>query len=382
MQILYTLNSGTPGGMEQHVLDLVEIIVENGHQAFVWCSTGVISDWYKKAGAVVKIFSIKTDIDPLYIYNLYKFLRAEKIDVVHAHELKAVVNTLIAAKLAGVKIRISNTHTPISEWQIRKLAKKLNVLFYSQVVNLLSTKEIALTESRKRVKVAEGIIEDKLEVIPNCVDYNHFDQDFITRLSYRKELLQEYNINSGAFVFGCVGRMTVEKGQDVLIRAFADFLNKIGNGQDVYLMLAGGGLRENELKQLSETLKIREKVIITGVFNAEGREKYFSAIDIFVLPSRAEGFGIVLLEAMASGLPCICSDLEVLQEVGGSTCMYFESENHLDLFDKMYFYFEKKSELGRLGEAAKIRVKELFTKENFSEKYLNLYSELLNGRNK
>src|SRR3972149_7696053 len=100
-------------------------------------------------------------------------------------------------------------------------------------------------------------------------------------------------------------------------------------------------------------------------------------MDIVAVPSRAEGFGIVLLEAMVSGLPCICSDLEVLQEVGGSTCLYFDTDNYIDLADKMFFFYEKKNELKRLGEAAQNRVKELFSVENFANKYLNLYSELL-----
>ena len=381
MKILYTLNSGSPGGMEQHVLDLVTAIVSNGDTVYVWCPEGITSDWYKNAGALVENHSIKLDIDPLYIYSLVKFLVANKIDIVHSHELKAGVNALIAAKLAGVKSRISHTHTPVSEWKINEIKRKFNTLLYSLIVNLLSTKEIALTESRKRVKISEGINENKLVVIPNCVNHELFAQDSDVVVDNKKEILQKYKINMGAFVFGCVGRLTIEKGQDVLIKAFAEFSEKIGREQEIYLMLIGGGPREAELKRLSETLHVEDKVIITGIFDAEEREKYFASIDIFVFPSRAEGFGIVLLEAMASGLPCICSDLEVLQEVGGSTCLYFDTDNYIDLADKMFFFYEKKNELKRLGEAAQNRVKELFSVGNFANKYLNLYSELLtNGK--
>src|SRR3990167_878035 len=311
MRILFTLNSGTYGGMDQHALDLV--------------------------------------------------------------------NTTVAAGLAGVKNRVTHTHTPISEWRISNFKKKFNSWFYSLVVNLLSSREVALTESRKRVKMDEGISEEKLIVIPNCVNYEQFSPELDSIQNNRKEIFQRYSIDSGAFVFGCVGRLTIEKGQDTLVKAFAEFMKKVEGENNIQLLLAGGGVRKEDIDKLCSTLNINNKVIITGVFEADGRERYYSAIDIFVLPSRAEGFGIVLLEAMSSGLPCICSDLEVLQEVGGSTCLYFDTDKFMDLADKMFFFYGKRSELGRLGESARNRVKELFSIENFSERYLNLYSELLNG---
>ena len=219
-------------------------------------------------------------------------------------------------------------------------------------------------------------------VIPNCVNYEQFSPELDSIQNSRKEIFQRYSIDSGAFVFGCVGRLTIEKGQDTLVKAFAEFMKKVEGENNIQLLLAGGGVRKEDIDKLCSTLTIKDKVIITGVFEADGREKYYSAIDIFVLSSRAEGFGIVLLEAMSSGLPCICSDLEVLQEVGGSTCLYFDTDNFMDLADKMFFFYEKRSELGRLGESARNRVKELFSIENFSERYLNLYSELLNGGKK
>ena len=382
MRILFTLNSGTYGGMEQHVLDLVNTTVSVGNKVYVWCSEGAMGELYKNSGATVEYHRIKLDLDPIYIYSLYKFLVDNKIDVVHSHELKAGINTLIAAGLAGVKNRVTHTHTPISEWRISNFKKKFNSWFYSLVVNLLSSREVALTESRKRVKMDEGISEEKLVVIPNCVNYEQFSPELDSIQNNRKEIFQRYSIDSGAFVFGCVGRLTIEKGQDTLVKAFAEFMKKVEGENNIQLLLAGGGVRKEDIDKLCSTLTIKDKVIITGVFEADGREKYYSAIDIFVLSSRAEGFGIVLLEAMSSGLPCICSDLEVLQEVGGSTCLYFDTDNFMDLADKMFFFYEKRSELGRLGESARNRVKELFSIENFSERYLNLYSELLNGGKK
>src|SRR5688572_29126389 len=146
MNILYTLNSAKPGGMEQHTLDLVKSMVERGHRVFVWCPQGDVAEWFRYGGALVSEVSLTYDIDPGYIFKLVKFLKDHQIDVVHAHELKATVNTLIAAKIAGTKVRVSHTHTPISTWQMNPVIRFLDTVLYSVLVNLLSTCEIALTE--------------------------------------------------------------------------------------------------------------------------------------------------------------------------------------------------------------------------------------------
>ncbi len=118
MNILYVLNSGTPGGMEQHVLDLVKGMVSNGNKVVVACKKGEIANWYADAGATVYKREIRFDIDLFYISFLINILKKENIDIVHAHELKAVANSLIAGLFAGTKVKVTHTHTPISEWQV------------------------------------------------------------------------------------------------------------------------------------------------------------------------------------------------------------------------------------------------------------------------
>ncbi len=378
MKILYTLNSGTPGGMEQHVLDLVSGFVSRGHEVHVWCKEGVIADWYKNAGAVVTKDTINLDIDPFYISRLYKYIKANTFDVVHSHEVKAGGNTLIASSFAGTKVRLSHVHTPISEWQVAPIKKFLNSVFYTIIVSMLSTKEIALTESRKRVKESEGIPPSKLVVLPNGLNIEKFNIPYSAKIFNRKEIIERYSVSNDSFIVGNVGRLTEEKGIPVLLEAFANFLqNKHIDANKVKLFLVGGGKLEESLKSQAEKLGILDKVIITGVFKDEDLVKFYSTIDLFVTPTLAEGFGIVLLEAMASKLPIICSDLEVLQEVGGSAVVSFEMGNAIDLSEKMVNLYEKKDNLENLKEAAFQRVNELYTLEHFVANYEELYQSLL-----
>jgi glycosyltransferase involved in cell wall biosynthesis len=383
MNILYIINSGRPGGMEQHTLDLVKGMVGNGHKVWVWCAEGPINNWFREAGAEVIIRTPAIEIDPVYIYGLLKFLKKEKIDVVHAHEVKVGVNALIAAKLAGVKVRITHTHTPISTWQIDERKKKINILVNTFFVNWLADREIALTASRKKIKMSEGIKEDKLAVIPNALDTVKFYVTAEEYRAYREEIRNRYHIPEDAFVFGNLSRITEEKGHDILVEAFRGFLEFAAAGDaPVYLLIAGGGKLEEKLRQQTEELGIKEKVIITGVFEAEDLIKFYAAFDAFIFPSRAEGFGIVLIEAMYSKLPVICSDLEVLQEVGGSTVIFFEDGNARDLSDKMNNLYLKRDRFEALVEGAHQRVLDLYSMEKFVKNYNDLYLNIFEDKRK
>ena len=378
MRILYTLNSSKPGGMEQHVLDLVVGLVNKNHQVFVWCPNGTPADSYKASKAKLININIRGDLDSEYILALAKFLREEKIDIIHAHEPKAVVNSLMAAFLSGTKVRISHTHTPISEWEVRAFKKKLNIFVYTVVVNLFSTAEIALTESRQRVKVKEGILAKKLHVFPNGVDILKFNISQNLRINYRQEMLERHQIPSDAFVFGNIGRISEEKGHFVLLDGFSKFLKMAGvDIERVFLVLVGGGKLEASVRKTVEDLGISKNVVVTGGFAEENKVKYYSALNCFVFPSLAEGFGIVLLEAMASSLPILCSDLEVLQEVGDGTALFFEVGNSESLAGMLLSVYQRRDAVNKMGEEALARVHSLYSVEKFVEDYEKFYIDLL-----
>jgi glycosyltransferase involved in cell wall biosynthesis len=378
MRILYTLNSGKPGGMEQHVLDLVKGMVDLGYKTFVWCPDGEIVDWFKAAGAEVITTEIKWDLDPKYISRLSKFLRENKVSVLHAHELKAASNSLIAGFLAGTEVRVTHIHTPMTEWQVPNLFKKIITVIqtaaYSLQVNLFGTKEIALTESRKKVKQKEGIISGKLAVIPNGLDTEYFGTYFSDKPALGKEIRARYNIPDNAFVFGNLGRHTEEKGQATLIEAFGGFVNTTTDNQEYILLFAGGGKLEKEHKKLARKFKVADKVIFTGIFDDADKLGMYAAMDAFVHPTLAEGFGIVLMEAMYLEIPIIATNLPVLHEVGGDTVAFFEKGNVVHLVERMRALAH--GEVVTFG-SSKERVERLYTKEKFVQNYQNLYLELL-----
>jgi glycosyltransferase involved in cell wall biosynthesis len=172
--------------------------------------------------------------------------------------------------------------------------------------------------------------------------------------------------------------MTLEKGHEVLIKGFAKALNSYSPERPVYLLLAGGGELEESLKLLAKNLKFESKVIVTGVFERDYLEKFYNTFDIFIFPSLAEGFGLVLIEAMANALPVISSDLEVLREVGGPDVVYFKSQDSDDLKDKIVDMLKTTSvEKTEIGIKLRNRVTENFSLDEFIENYFSLYQNLL-----
>lgn len=377
MKILLTIDSGSPGGAEQHVLDIVNAMVANGYEVLVWCRDGVISEHYRAAGAKVTTRAIKRDIDLAYIFALISFLRREKIQIIHAHELRAVGNSLIAGFLSGTKVKISQIHTPFSQWQISKFKQIIYVMSYGIAVRLLSTKEIAVSKASSQIKRKEGIPSNKLAVTLNCVDINKMTLSHNERANYRQELCKKYNLPSDSYIVGNLSRTTAEKGHSILLRAFSQLLSESAQ-KNLYLIIAGGGELLEQLKNLSKELKIEDRVVFTGKFEDEDKIKLYSSFDCFVFPTLAEGFGIVMLEAMLSELPVICSDLPVLREVAGDNAVFFKFSDvsDLDLRMREVLSFDTVTRQTITNSASKW-VEERYSQNKFNETYLKLYEGLL-----
>ena len=136
-------------------------------------------------------------------------------------------------------------------------------------------------------------------VIRNGVDFTKFRNVPEDRHAIRQEL----GIADSTYVIGQIGRFTYQKNPEFTVQIFKKLLE---TKEDACLLLIGRGKQENELRQLVRDLQIEEKVRI--LINREDIPRLLKAMNVFILPSRFEGLGIVLIEAQVSGLPCVVSD--------------------------------------------------------------------------
>lgn len=150
--------------------------------------------------------------------------------------------------------------------------------------------------------------------------YNRINVEAVQAEQVSREEAREFlDVPQDAWLVGNVGRLHPDKDQATLIRGFAKALPKLPASSILFIM--GTGRLERELKDLSIKLGVEERVRFSGQIS-DGR-RYFKAFDVFVLSSDHEPFGMVLLEAMAAGLPIICSECGGGPEVPGEAGWLF-----------------------------------------------------------
>ncbi len=136
-------------------------------------------------------------------------------------------------------------------------------------------------------------------VLHNAIDTNHFAYNTFVRTITRTKL----GISEQELVIGHVGRFVQQKNHTFLLDIFNELLKMNPNSR---LLLLGEGDTEEQVQQKAKTLGIAQKVIFAGTHSDTA--PFYQAMDVFVLPSLFEGFGIVNIEAQCSGLPCLISD--------------------------------------------------------------------------
>ena len=149
------------------------------------------------------------------------------------------------------------------------------------------------------------IPKSKIRIMKNAIEVERFRFDEARREALRHELGLD-----GALVLGTAGRFAYSKNYDFLLDVFAGFYRK--NPRARLLLLGDGELREDLERQIREN-RLEDAVLLLGW--RTNMEAYFQAMDLFLLPSRFEGLGIAAVEAVASGLPCIVSDIRGNREL-------------------------------------------------------------------
>ena len=192
--------------------------------------------------------------------------------------------------------------------------------------------------------------------------------------SQRQDVRTEWGIPPGAWVIGTVARLVPQKALHVLLHAYAQYL--VQARQASRLVLVGRGPLEAELKTLSSQLGLDNEIIWAGF--REDIPVVMKAFDAFVLTSSYEGFGLVLLEAMAAARPVVASRVSAIPEIvqDGMTGLLCESGDH-EGFGHALLHLEEAELRVRFGNAGHERAFTHFTLERMAEATLAVYKECL-----
>lgn len=248
------------------------------------------------------------------LYKLYSLFKRERPLIVHTHTPKAGILGMLAAKLAGVPLRL---HTvagmPLMETTgtKRKILEQVEKMTYSCATNIYPN-SVGLQE----FIIQEGFVAPhKIKVLgqgsSNGIDTTYFDPGQYT-LEERKLLKKQLEIPDQDFVYLFVGRLVGDKGINELVTAFLELNNTQPNTS---LLLVGPF--EQELDPINPTLarEIDQHPKIFPVGFQQDVRPYFSISDVLTFPSYREGFPNVVLQAGAMGLPSIVSDINGCNEI-------------------------------------------------------------------
>lgn len=224
-------------------------------------------------------------------------IRKNKYDVVHIHSgsVLSLACASFAAKLEKVDKIIVHSH---STADVHTLKRDMIKKIATPIINKCSTDFFACSKEAGEWKFSKKICKNKLKVIKNGINIDKF----VFNNKIRNDIRSEMGIDDNTMFLGHVGRFSYEKNQEFLI----ELLDKlVKNGEKAKLLLIGTGETEDNVRKLVEEYDLKDRVIFKG--NVNNVYDYMQAMDIFVLPSRFEGLGIVAIEAQTAGLPVVTS---------------------------------------------------------------------------
>ena len=233
-----------------------------------------------------------------YPKNIFKFnkamsehLKVNKYDIIHSHINTLSVFPLRMAKKYKIPVRIAHSHSSSSKKEfLRHLAKSFLKLFSKKYANVY----FACSESAGRFQFGnKAYDEGKVVMIKNAIDIKKFSYN----ISYREEVRKSLDIKDSDFVVGTIGRLASAKNHKYIISLAKKAPNFL-------FLIVGSGNMEEELREEISKQGVQNLHIICPNLPIN---YYYSAFDIFVMPSLYEGFGLAAIEAEANGLYALLS---------------------------------------------------------------------------
>lgn len=361
--INYSLNVG---GIETLILEICKRIDRHSFEPyiFVFEKDGKLKEEYLKARVKVVEVPKRAEFDWFLPFRLSGALKKYNIDMAHTHNPSNWLYGGLAAKIAGIPlIHTEHTTADYNGWHV----KRWNLI--ERLLSRITARITTVSGSARDYMVKSCAIDpSRIEVIHNAIKPGEFDIEADT-LKIRESL----SVAHDAVLFGNIARFYENKDHRTLLYAFKAVLDK---NKNAYLLLAGDGPTYEDIKKLAVELEIAGNVRFLG--NRRDIPQLLRAIDIFVLSSKREGLPIVILEAMASGLPVIATDVDGNKEavVDGKTGILVHPAAWQALADAMNGLIDNRAAARAMGLAGKDRILSEFTFEKMIARYESIYSSL------
>lgn len=359
MTIVHFVTSKTFGGVEGHICTLIRLMNARDYVFKVVCHESNKQQFREQLkGLDVEVISIQSWFSPFpsgYLRLVRKFKELSP-DVVHCHLFSATRIGAIAAKLAGIKYVIETIHME-EAWRQGVKKKVFNTLD-AVLGRLFVQKYIAVSQAVGRFyKKDKWVPDEKIVQIYNTIEPKGIKIDTNKKFSNR---------------IGYLGRLSEEKGVDVLIEAISILKHR---DIDCSLNIGGKGPLKEELEALVHELEVEDSVTFHGFVS--DKNKFFNEIDIFVLPSRSEGFSLVLLEAGFYQMPVVATNVSGNPEIirDQETGLLVDKEDADQLASAIEAYQDKEKR-DRYSKNLKSLADTKFSPQKYAEMMDALYKSL------
>jgi hypothetical protein len=354
MKILNVINSFEFGGAENLLYNSIPFYKNHNIQVDFLSLTNKLDLLDGKEIKEIYYLNSTNSKNLKSLFLLLKFISKKKYDIIHCHLFPSIYFISLAKKINLIEVPIIMTeHNTKNRRRNLNFMKPIEKFIYKEFDKIIC---ISKGTSDKLVEWIPEL-ENKINIVNNGIDLKKF--------KHKKHC----NINSKDEIkIIMVASFSSQKDQTTLIKAMTEVSAKYK------LYFAGDGKQINKSKSLVRKLNLEDRINFLG--NQSNIPELLSQMDLFVLSSNWEGFGLVVIEAMASGLPVIATDVPGVSNIVSGYGELFECGDYLSLAKKIkkmtsntkiYNNFCRKS----------IKRAEDFSIENMLEEYIAIYSKLI-----
>jgi glycosyltransferase involved in cell wall biosynthesis len=307
------------------------------------------------------VYDCRGRFDVRTVFALRKYIVSHDIDIIHSHKYKTNLYALLAN--IGLRRKLFST---CHNW----LGDSLTMRFYTWLdKRILRNFDMIVGVSNEiRDELKKHVSHEKIMKVGNGIDIQKYK-----KLVDKKEAKRELHVDDKQ-VIGFVGRLSPEKGIGYLLRAVSNLINE---GQDVCAVIVGDGEQAGALREEARALQMADRVIFTG--NRNDTPMLYAAMDVFVLPSLQEAFPMVILEAMACGVPIVATRVGDVAEIiePGKTGLLVETKDVMALQAAIEEVLTHQNEAERMSSAALARAEKNFSSVAMAKQYYVLYERVM-----
>ena len=367
--VIYRLDVG---GLENGLVNIINRIPEDRYRHVI-ISLTELSDFKRRI--------IRKDVDCIalhkhpgndigMLWKLWRIFRELRPAMVHSRNL-AALEAQLPAWLAGVPCRIHGEHGR-DVFDLDGTSRKYR--WIRRLYQPLVHRYVPLSqELADYLSNQVGVAGSKLHLICNGVDVERFTPG---EKKDREAVLPQGFADQDSLLIGSVGRLEAVKDQLTLVWAFNELCLQRPDDNRLRLVLIGDGSLRHKIEELVVLEGIQDRVWLAGA--REDVPQLLSALDVFVLPSLAEGISNTILEAMACGLPVVATRVggngELVRE--GETGFLVPRADSQALAAALLNYVENAALRAAHGTAARTRVEGAFSIDRMIGRYLEVYDEL------